>query len=1441
MQSLWINLGLAFYPDVMIPNKRYRTKHSLGYYIGRRATMKMIISPKISTMIFLLLITCSFSNNLFAQNTEIRFSNLFEGQSVDAITAICQDKKGIMWFGTISGIYKYNGVSLKKYVNDAKDSSSISGNYIRKIILDHSGNLWIGTREGLNLYDRDNDNFIRFFHNDGDSVSLPDNYINDILEDKEGRLWVATEFLSLYNPDTRSFSTFKINPGRRDYFKFLYEDSKNNLWFVSLKDLYHFDRKTRQFIHVFDGSGINADLSWYFTDMVQDEKNKYWLTTNKAGLISFSFDHDIKELKRFVYDDHSKTYLSDYTLPALILDRKGNLWLASENAGLFLFDRENEKIHRYISNNKDPNSISCNSIWSIYEDNTGRLWIGTFSNGISIIDPFLEKFRNNQYNEINKSISNNNVSSFLADENGNIWIGTDGGGLNYYNPQKGEIKFYKHNPGNPNSLNRDAILALCYDDLGNLWMGTWDGGVNILKKGSDIFTHYTSSNSNLFNNNIFAIANDRKGKMYVGSFNNGLFIYDIKSGQWLNYIHLPGDERSISDDYIFCLYSDKDNNLWIGTMYGGLDLLQHDNHGNVYFTSYRSDPKNTKSISNNQVQTIFEDNDGQLWIGTSDGLNSMNKNTGEFVVYREKDGLPNNSIEGILGDDRGNLWISTFKGMSKFDKETHSFRNYNINDGLQGDQFNRNAVLKARSGLMYFGGTNGINVFNPDSVRDNPFPPKIILTDFKLFNKSVTVGKNSPLKKNIDESKSITLNYGQSVFSIEYAALNYTHPENNQYAFRMEGLEKDWNYVGNQMNATYTNLDPGKYIFRVKAANNDGIWNNDGVSLTVFVKPPMWETWWFRIILIAVLVSLIYWYTSSRLKQSSRQKEILKKLVLKKTDEIVKQYADLERKNAELNRKQLENLEMSEKLREVDEIKLKFFANISHEFRTPLTLIVGPAENLIKDKNISPEIHDQINLIYKNGNRLLRLMNDLLDFQKIDNDSMKVRLLEGDMAKFIAEVVNTFSDLAIKRGIKLLYTTDKNEYKTLFDPDKIEIILYNLISNALKYTTEGGEIKVTFLDQLNHNRLQIVVEDNGIGIDKKNIENIFDRYFQIESSPNANYGSGIGLALTKELIELMDGQIAVLSVAGEGTTFTVTLPVYITGTLSANTKYSLITDQKVVFNDQRISQYIQEENGHAKLKGVNNNRLDKILIVDDNDDLRDYIHNCLKDIYTIIEARNGQEGIILAKTKVPQLIISDIMMPEMDGIEFCRRIKSDIATSHIPVILVTAKTSLESQLEGFHEGADEYLVKPFQKDLLLVRIQNLIATRKKLREAFKSKIDIEPHDIAVTSVDEKFIQKAFEIIERNIADPDFGSPQLVAELGLSRTFIHLKFKKLTNFSTGEFIKNVRLKRAGQLLKQKKHRISEVGYMVGFADPKYFSKSFKLQFGCSPAQFVTESE
>jgi signal transduction histidine kinase/DNA-binding response OmpR family regulator len=643
------------------------------------------------------------------------------------------------------------------------------------------------------------------------------------------------------------------------------------------------------------------------------------------------------------------------------------------------------------------------------------------------------------------------------------------------------------------------------------------------------------------------------------------------------------------------------------------------------------------------------------------------------------------------------------------------------------------------------------------------------------------------------------------------------------------------------MNATYTNLDPGRYIFRVKASNNDGVWNKDGISLIIFVTPPFWETWWFRVLLISLSLVFIYMYTYSRIRHSKRQSEILKKLVLKKTDEIVQQFADLERKNTELSRKQAENLEITEKLREADEKKLKFFANISHEFRTPLTLIVGPAENLLKDKSLNSDIQEQINLIYKNGNRLLRLMNDLLDFQKIDNDSMKVRLIHGDIVDFINDVINAFEGHAQRHHVDLNYHPEIDKYTTLFDPGKLEIILFNLISNAIKYTEEGGQIKVLFSEDKETEAVRIVVQDNGIGIDKKKIDNLFDRFYQIEAGPFSKYGTGIGLALTKELTELMDGRIEVRSSSGVGTTFTITLPLYKLEVVSGIEKFILDGNRNMLLEDDRVAQYIVDEGSKNGLHDSGNNRSEKILIVDDNADLRTYIINCLENIYTVIEANNGKEALQVAKKSMPQLIISDIMMPEMDGIEFCRQIKSDILTSHIPVILLTAKTSKESQLSGYHEGADDYLVKPFQTDLLITRIQNLIASRKKLREAFKSKLDIQPHDFAVSSVDEKFLNKALEIIEKNISDPEFGSPELVSALGLSRTFVHLKFKKLTNFSTGEFIKNVRLKRAAQLLKQKKHRISEVGYMVGFDNPKYFSKSFKIQFGSSPAQFVQEHE
>jgi signal transduction histidine kinase/DNA-binding response OmpR family regulator len=888
------------------------------------------------------------------------------------------------------------------------------------------------------------------------------------------------------------------------------------------------------------------------------------------------------------------------------------------------------------------------------------------------------------------------------------------------------------------------------------------------------------------------------------------------------------------------------------------------------FTRYLSNPSDSNTLSDNAVYVIYEDTliaRNTLWIGTRNGLNRFDVEHETFTRYTEQNGLPNNTIAGILSDRRGNLWISTFHGLAKlvlspanggvnsaegFDPRIETFRNYHPSDGLQSYEFNQRACYEGKDGTLYFGGINGLNFFHPDSIRDNPHVPPVMLTDFQIFNNSVKPRSDAPLKQSISITEQITLSYKHSVFSFEFAALDYTAPERNQYAYKLEGFNDKWIDLGTRRFVTFTNLDPGEYVLRVKGSNNDGVWNEDGASLKIIISPPPWKTWWAYTLYVLFGLGLVYVF---------RRFEMSK----------IKLAHDLK----------LQRLE-AQKLHEVDQIKSRFFANISHEFRTPLTLILGPLERLLAgDWQGNP--HEQYGLMHRSAKRLLHLINQLLDLSKLEEGSMPLRAKPENLIHLLKFIVASFASLAERKQILLrldasaLPKSDGSEVEPLvvyLDRDKFEKCMNNLLANAIKFTPAGGEVSVAVAvaggsDQNGDGRgekgegrrvmgekrlspiafrpshftfVQIAIKDTGIGIPADQLDKIFDRFYQVADERTSTHthkreGTGIGLALTKELIELHRGKIHVESELGKGSTFIVRLPLgkehlKPEEIVEASDQSSVASDQLPVSGVEHPASSIQDQ--------ASCDEQQVILIVEDNLDMRVHIRDLLHQSYRIIDAGDGTEGLEKAAAAIPDLIISDVMMPEMDGFEFCRRIKTDERTSHIPVILLTARASERSKLEGLETGADDYLTKPFNANELRIRANNLIEQRRQLRERFSREVTLQPKDIAITTADELFLQRVMAIIDKHLSDPDFSVEAFAQEFRMSRVQLHRKIKALTDQSPREFIRTLRLRAAAKLLEQGKFTVTEIAYEVGFNNLSYFAKCFREEFGVLPSEYSADN-
>ena len=828
---------------------------------------------------------CFFYLPIKAEN--FKFHHLSRGLSQNTGTQVYQDRYGFLWFGTRNGLNHYDGVNIKVYESISQDESTLSNNYIVGISEDSEGNLWVGTQVGLNLYNRDKDNFTRFLPDKENEKSIVHNRINNIVEDSNGNIWCAGQSLYLFDMNSGIFDKYSTDQfsNHDPEFNKVFLDSKNNLWFVSHKQLYIFNTSNKEFNLVFDGikHPLSKNENWFFRNIAEANDGKYWAVTDKAGLYSFEYDNKMAYPK---FNKHVKELgLDAYGLSSIFMESEDRYWVAAENFGLILFNPIDENFTLLKNDPDDIKSLSSNSVWCIYKDRAEKIWFGTFNTGFDYLDPYGEKFTHYQYEKKKGSLSHNNVSIFLGEPNGNLWVGTDGGGLNYLDQATQQFTYFRHDPKQPGSLLSDAILALCFDENGRLWVGGWDVGVNILNSDKRTFTRLTVENSSLPSNRIFALGNDNKGNMYIGTWRSGLAVYNVHSSDW-NYYKTNESETSLSGDFISTIYRDRSDKVWIGTVGYGLNVARSGDDGKLLFTRYEHNSADSASLSNNHVNCVYEDEQNNFWIGTKNGLNLLDRETGKFTVYGKKDGLKSNYINSVLDDGKGNLWLGTLKGLIQFNPQTGDVRNYDSQDGVQGDQFNAHAMYKSEDGRLYFAGTNGFNAFYPDKIKYNPIIPPVVFTDFKLFNKSVLLGKNSVLTDHVSMSDHITLAYNQTVFSFDFVALNFTHPDKNQYAYKLEGFDQDWNNVGKKRSASYTNLDPGEYQLKVIASNNDGKWNMEGTAIDIVITPPFWKTVWFRTLSFLTIVALIYLVYKIRIRGIQRQKEKLEEQVIERTKEI---------------------------------------------------------------------------------------------------------------------------------------------------------------------------------------------------------------------------------------------------------------------------------------------------------------------------------------------------------------------------------------------------------------------------------------------------------------------------------------------------------------------------------------------------------------------------
>lgn len=1345
-----------------------------------------------------------------------------DGLSQGVVNSIVQDNQSLMWFATEDGLNRFDGYSFKVFRYNPDVASSIPDNYVSSIFKDAAGNLWVSSRKGLLSFDPQTEAFSVYKHQFKPDAQYAHNDVSFITEGQAGNLWVCLygSGFSSFNKEKKEFTPYtpETLPGlSSEKTVTMLEDKFGMLW-VGTQDggvnVFHVNKGA--VVKKLDELSFGKNVpSLNIHSLAEDKLGNIWIGTSK-GLVMYH-----REENKFFSFEEKKFTISGANIISLFVDSNENLWIGTQGGGMHHTDlrqlyarKPADFIFTRIKNLSDFN-ISRKTIQYVFEDKDKNIWAGTFGDGVYLICD-----AKNNFIKIQKPLYENSTVSYVPyygichDSEGNLWYGTDGYGIYQSDVNGNTLQHFTVEKGV--GLKDNAIISAYCDSKGRLWFGTFSQGLFLYNKATRTFTNYRYKQNSVYKpggNDVRAIFEDSNKNIWVGTNRGGLCLLNEVEKQYSTPTHFTG---ALQNGDVRALTEDKKGNLWIG--FYGDGVYTYSIRNKNMMRHFYNDPKS--QLKSDIVFSVKADQEGNIWMGTGGGGLAVYADDKTFTTYTEKDNLANNTIYALLIDNADNIWLSTNAGITRFDQQQKKFSNYNVSDGLQEGQFNPGSALYNRtSGYMCLGGTSGLNIFYPDKINENQVRPEIMLSNLLLFNKPVQVNEmvdgEPVLQKVINHTRHIDLRYDQNVISFEFVGINYSYPEKNLYAYKLDGLDTDWNFVGNQRTATYRYLSPGQYKFKVKVTAMENVWPDEYASISVLVSPPIWKTTTAYVLYVLITVIVVLGVVLVRSKQLGLRRRLkIEKSQRKYERQLVKQ-------------------------------KLAFFTEVSHEFKTPLTLIIGPLEDMLANETLEPSSSKKIKLVHKNAQKLLNLINKLLDYRKIESGHILLRVKEDNIVAFTEDICSGFVELAHQRNIRFEFKSDQPVIQSWFDNEKLEMVLTNLISNSFKYIGKGNEVTVHVLkevsDRFPQGRVVIKIRDNGIGIPKRHLGNIFDWFYKGE-----NFGgmsSGIGLSLAKKLVHLHKGEIFVDSTEGKGSVFSIKIPLgkehFKQGDIvlqehDDNSKAQLTSALPEAAHD------IEHEDAHGR-KGQK-----QLLIIEDDEEIRGFLYDYFEKDYRIWEAANGKEGLDLAMSHHPDLIISDIMMPEMDGIEFCKLIKTNIRSSHIPVILLTAKSGHAHHKDGIIAGADAYITKPFSPELLRLTVTNLLQARENLmrfyRNLFSPEIQNHPtnHE-QVNVVDEKFLKSIHSKLLANLDKPEFNVNELCEELNMSRSLVYKKVKMLTGLSPIEYTRSLRMQEAAKLLKTKKYKVFEVVYMVGFSDLKYFRKCFAKEFGYSPSDFIKQPE
>ena len=1332
---------------------------------------------------FVLLLT---SWMVVAQSYQFKHLEVSDGLSNNSVNTICKDRDGFMWFGTTTGLNRYDGYTFKIYQHAENDPGSLPDNYITDIVEMPDGRFWVNTGRGYVLFDKEQDCFITDvtgFMKNLESGGVPE----QVFVDREGNtcLSVAGEGCYRYKEGgKRLFFSYVEHSLPEHGVTQIAECSDGLLLIYNTGLLVCLDRAT-------------LAIKWK-----SDEIKKY-IPAGKTIEFSLFVDRDnciwaYSLMGIWAYDCGTKSWRTDLTaiwssrpdviIHAVAQDIEGRIWVGKDYDGIDVFEKETGKVTSLVAHDDNGRSLSHNTIYDLYADRDGIMWVGTYKKGVSYYSESIFKFNMYEWGDI--------TCIEQADEN-KLWLGTNDHGILLWNRFTGKAEPFWRDAERqlPN-----PVVSMLKSKDGKLWVGTFNGGLYCMN-GSQVRSYKEGVGNALASNNVWALVEDDKGRIWIASLGGGLQCLEPSSGTFETY---TSNNSALLENNVTSLCWGDDNTLFFGTANQGVGMMDMRTREIKKVQGQSGSMK----MSNDAVNHVYKDSRGLIWIATREGLNVYDVRRHLFLDLSPVAEAKGSFIAAITEDQERNMWVSTSRKVIRVTvasdgKGSYLFdsRAYNSEDGLQNCDFNQRSIKTLHNGIIVIGGLYGVNVFAPDHIRYNKMLPNVMFTGLSLFDEAVKVGQSYGgrvlIEKELNDVENVEFDYKQNIFSVSFASDNYNLPEKTQYMYKLEGFNNDWLTLPLGVhNVTFTNLAPGKYVLRVKAINSDGYVGMKEATLGIVVNPPFWMSWW-AYLLYAIGLVVVFFLARYRMLKREREKFHLQQI----ENEVAK--------NEEINN-----------------MKFRFFTNVSHELRTPLTLIISPLEGMLKET--TDELQStRLQLMYRNAQRLLHLVNQLLDFRKGEMSTHQLSLSEGDIISYVHSVCNSFLLMADKKHIQFSFFSGIDTFSMAFDADKVGKIVMNLLSNAFKFTPEGGRVTV----MIEHvagtpDMLEIKIADTGIGISDVDKEHIFERFYQADhKGVEETTGNGIGLSLVRDFVTLHEGEVKVFDNIGTGSVFVIQFPVK-----HVETQVQLPPETGISIGEEEDKEIKEETREETERKDF-----PLLLIVDDNEDFRIFMRYSLELQYRVKLAVNGNEAWEMMQEELPDLVISDVMMPQMDGNELCRLIKQDKRTAHIPVILLTARQNTEAKLEGLQTGADDYVTKPFNMTILVLRIRKLIELSRYHRVT-QGMIDPVPSEIVITSLDEKLIEKAIKYVEDNMSRTELSVEELSRELGMSRVHLYKKLLQITGKTPIEFIRVIRLKRAAQLLRESQLHVSEVAFEVGFNNPKYFSRYFKDEFGVLPSVY-----